>query len=41
MIALAICEIGSLAERRIAMLVDPALSGLPVPHAPARSTPAS
>jgi N-formylglutamate amidohydrolase len=37
MIALAICEIGSLAERRIAMLVDPALSGLPVPHAPARS----
>lgn len=29
MIALAICEIGSLTERRIAMLVDPALSGLP------------
>jgi histidine ammonia-lyase len=28
-IALAICEIGSLAERRIAMLVDPALSRLP------------
>jgi histidine ammonia-lyase len=28
-VALAICEIGSLAERRIAMLVDPALSGLP------------
>ncbi len=28
-IALAICEIGSLSERRIAMLVDPALSGLP------------
>jgi histidine ammonia-lyase len=27
--AIAICEIGSLAERRIAMLVDPALSGLP------------
>lgn len=27
--ALAICEIASLAERRIAMLVDPALSGLP------------
>ncbi|HEV7545838.1 MAG TPA: histidine ammonia-lyase [Reyranella sp.] len=27
--ALAICEVGSLAERRIAMLVDPALSGLP------------
>jgi histidine ammonia-lyase len=34
-IALTICEIGSLAERRIAMLVDPALSGLPAfltPH---------
>ncbi len=29
MIAMALCEIGSLAERRIAMLVDPALSGLP------------
>jgi histidine ammonia-lyase len=29
MIALAICEIGSLAERRIAMLVDPSLSRLP------------
>jgi histidine ammonia-lyase len=29
MIALALCEIGSLAERRIAMLVDPVLSGLP------------
>jgi histidine ammonia-lyase len=29
MLALSICEIGSLAERRIAMLVDPALSGLP------------
>ena len=29
MIALAICEIGSLSERRTAMLVDPALSGLP------------
>lgn len=28
-IALALCEIGSLAERRIAMLVDPTLSGLP------------
>ncbi|MBX3553110.1 MAG: histidine ammonia-lyase [Pseudolabrys sp.] len=27
-IALVLCEIGSLAERRIAMLVDPALSGL-------------
>jgi histidine ammonia-lyase len=29
MMAMAVCEIGSLAERRIAMLVDPALSGLP------------
>jgi histidine ammonia-lyase len=29
MIAMALCEVGSLAERRIAMLVDPALSGLP------------
>ncbi|HUN49221.1 MAG TPA: histidine ammonia-lyase [Stellaceae bacterium] len=29
MIALALCEMGSLAERRIAMLIDPALSGLP------------
>jgi histidine ammonia-lyase len=29
MMALAICEIGSLAERRVAMLVDPALSSLP------------
>lgn len=29
MIALAICEIGSISERRVAMLVDPALSGLP------------
>src|SRR4029453_399916 len=29
MLALAICEAGSLAERRIAMLVDPALSRLP------------
>jgi histidine ammonia-lyase len=28
-LALAICEIGALAERRVAMLVDPALSGLP------------
>lgn len=28
-IAMALCEIGSLTERRIAMLVDPALSGLP------------
>ena len=27
--ALAICEIGSLAERRISLLIDPALSGLP------------
>jgi len=29
MIAIALCEIGSLAERRIALLTDPALSGLP------------
>ena len=29
MVALAVCEIGSISERRIAMLVDPALSGLP------------
>ena len=29
MIALALCEIGSLAERRVAMLTDSALSGLP------------
>lgn len=29
MIAMALCEIGSLSERRTAMLVDPALSGLP------------
>ncbi|WP_062221620.1 histidine ammonia-lyase [Aureimonas sp. D3] len=29
MIAMAVCEIGSISERRIAMLVDPALSGLP------------
>lgn len=28
-IAVALCEIGSLAERRVAMLIDPALSGLP------------
>ena len=28
-IAIALCEIGSVTERRIAMLVDPALSGLP------------
>jgi histidine ammonia-lyase len=28
-IALTLCEMGSLAERRVAMLVDPALSGLP------------
>ena len=27
--AMAICEIGSLAERRVALLVDPVLSGLP------------
>ncbi|MFG6284542.1 histidine ammonia-lyase [Sphingomonas sp. S6] len=29
MIAMALCEIGSIAERRIAMLADPVLSGLP------------
>ncbi len=29
MLAMVACEIGSLAERRVAMLVDPALSGLP------------
>jgi len=29
MLAMAVCEIGSLAERRVAMLTDPALSGLP------------
>jgi histidine ammonia-lyase len=29
MIAMAICELGSLSERRTAVLVDPALSGLP------------
>jgi histidine ammonia-lyase len=29
MLAMAVCEIGSLAERRVAMLVDPGLSGLP------------
>jgi histidine ammonia-lyase len=29
LLAIAVCEIGSLAERRIAMLIDPALSGLP------------
>jgi histidine ammonia-lyase len=28
-LAIAVCEVGSLAERRIAMLIDPALSGLP------------
>ena len=35
MIAMALCEIGSLSERRLAMLIDPALSGLPAfltPH---------
>ena len=33
-IAMAICEIGSLAERRISLLIDPALSGLPAFLAP-------
>jgi histidine ammonia-lyase len=28
-IAIALCEIGSITERRVAMLIDPALSGLP------------
>jgi len=28
-LAIAVCEIGSLAERRIALLIDPTLSGLP------------
>jgi histidine ammonia-lyase len=28
-LAMAVCEVGSLAERRVAMLIDPALSGLP------------
>jgi histidine ammonia-lyase len=35
MIAMAICELGSLSERRTAMLVDPALSGLPAFLTPA------
>jgi histidine ammonia-lyase len=34
-IALALCEIGSLSERRTAMLTDPALSGLPAFLTPA------
>ncbi|MBV9734838.1 MAG: histidine ammonia-lyase, partial [Acidisphaera sp.] len=29
MIAIALCEIGALAERRVALLIDPSLSGLP------------
>ena len=29
MIALAVCEIGSISERRVAMLIDPSLSRLP------------
>ncbi len=29
MIAMAVCEIGAIAERRVALLTDPALSGLP------------
>ena len=29
MVAMAVCEAGSMAERRVAMLVDPGLSGLP------------
>jgi histidine ammonia-lyase len=34
MMALALCEIGALSERRIAMLVDPVFSGLPAFLAP-------
>lgn len=34
MIAMAVCEIGSLAERRLSMLVDPVLSALPAFLAP-------
>jgi histidine ammonia-lyase len=34
-IAMAICEIGSLSERRVSLLVDPVLSGLPAFLAPA------
>jgi histidine ammonia-lyase len=34
MIAMAVCEIGSIAERRLAMLMDPVLSGLPAFLAP-------
>ena len=34
-VAMALCEIGSIAERRIAMIVDPALSGLPAFLTPA------
>lgn len=34
MLAIAVCEIGSLSERRTAMLIDPSLSGLPAFLAP-------
>jgi histidine ammonia-lyase len=34
MIAMAVCEIGSIAERRLSLLVDPVLSGLPAFLAP-------
>jgi histidine ammonia-lyase len=34
MIAMAVCEIGSISERRISLLVDPVLSGLPAFLAP-------
>jgi len=34
MIAMAICEIGSISERRLSLLVDPVLSGLPAFLAP-------
>jgi len=35
MIAMAVCEIGSISERRLSMLVDPVLSGLPAFLTPA------
>ena len=35
MIAMAVCEIGSISERRLALLMDPALSGLPAFLTPA------
>ncbi|HAQ36293.1 MAG TPA: histidine ammonia-lyase, partial [Alphaproteobacteria bacterium] len=35
MIAMAVCEIGSISERRLALLMDPVLSGLPAFLTPA------